>query len=79
MTYNTAKCDCCFPVEFVTMSLLVFDVVLSLNWLNVFLECLIITLIIVVVRDMSSKALIALSISIFVFNVYISMDCGREK
>lgn len=46
------------------MFLLVFDV-LSLNWLNVFVKCLIIKLIIAVVSDMSSRVLIALSISIF--------------
>ena len=64
MTSNIAKCDCYSPVEFVTMFLLVFDV-LSLNWLNVFVKCLIIKLIIAVVSDMSSRVLIALSISIF--------------
>lgn len=79
MINNIAKCDCCFPVGFITVSPLIFDVVSSLNWLTVFVECLIIKLIIVVVSDMSSIVLIALSLSVFVPNVYISMYCGRKK
>lgn len=75
-----SDCSNYFPVVFITVSSGHSADVFSLNWLNMFSKSFISKLIIIIVNNVPSIVLIAMSISIYIyFYVYISIHLRKRE